>query len=242
MTHRTPQEIRDERDHILSEAKAAGKKANGKKIGDLRLELIASLESEVERLGSAHLAAPNAAGMRAVYDEFERHPGAGADDGHAEAERRFMEKCAAELVVDVKKGSISGIVKDIFNLLDAKMMAYRISSRILRQIGPGKEWPQFTALGLSHETGEPLHDHSIMSDDWIPGYRPPAKQPQEAPPAPEAPDIPITETTAQLPIGGAGMTELDRMAAQIAAAVNAPQPDQGEQKPEDVAIRVPETV
>lgn len=75
---------------------------------------------------------------------------AGTDAGD---EWRFVEKVIADLDIDMSGGSMTGVMKKIYNLLDAKVKTWRMAREITAEIGVGNVWPQWSALNRSPHTG-----------------------------------------------------------------------------------------
>lgn len=69
------------------------------------------------------------------------------------AEVDFIEKAIANTEIDFSSGQLTGVVKKLYNILWAKLTLWRISRDIVKQIGPGGEWPQWAALGRNDSTG-----------------------------------------------------------------------------------------
>jgi len=163
--HRAPEDIRAERDLVIANAEEAGKRPYGPKIGELRLELIDALEAENEAL-RALTPAPDYSGPGSLPGGTSAPLGQvvvpdGWDIDSQESnpydtdEWRFIEKACAEVEIP-KSGSVTGLVKWGYSVLDAKVKIWRISREIVKQVGIGEKWPQYKDLGRSNETGEPL--------------------------------------------------------------------------------------
>ena len=180
--HRAPEDIRAERDLVIANAEEAGKRPYGPKIGELRLELIGALEAEIAAVeaenealraltpapgysgpgSQAHddfLAAATIPGARVPYNVGALPDGWDIDSHESNPydtdEWRFIEKACAEVEIP-KSGSVTGLVKWGYSVLDAKVKIWRISREIVKQVGIGEKWPQYKDLGRSNETGEPL--------------------------------------------------------------------------------------
>jgi len=202
-----------------------GVKGKGFKVGTLRKELIEAQRAWIDAVKADTF---GSVGQRQMV-EADTIIGASvpyntgtlaAPDPQNSEEWRFIEKVCAELALDLKSGSSAGIVKGVFNIVDAKVKAWRIARRIFEQIGAGGDWPQYTALGLKATTGAPEHEHSILSDDWVPHWKPePAEKKAPAPPV-DGPPAPVGgPASANVPPGffGAG----DEMADMVAGVQSA---------------------
>ena len=197
---RSPQDVEAE----ISALQESGKKNPGK-LGALRKELIDSLRAEnaalLGRFESGRTepitfgSPPERAPMKATYSR-----GASdsvlAPDPLSTDEWAFAEKACAELELDLTKGVTTDLVKKLYNQIDAKVKAWRIIRAVVKGVGTGVAWPQFNALGIGSSLGEALHGHSVLSDDWEPGY---TSKPEPAAPA-EAPPPAPTITEGGMPI------------------------------------------
>jgi len=161
----------------LAEAEARGDKGGKIKAGKLRKELIPLLGAEnalLRTANSAHtVTVPSGAGLDADF-------GFGdvlSPDPLSTDEWAFIQKACGELELDLTKGVTTDLVKKIYNQIVAKVVAWRTMREIMGEIGPGGQWPQWSALNRSASTGEKL-----------------APKPVEEPePAPQEPDPTITE-------------------------------------------------
>ena len=161
-----------------------GEKGVGVKKGKLRTELIEAYDAAFGEQAATITAGPL---VSAFYSDDLM-----ATDPLESEEWLFVERVCAELDVDMKKGTNVGLVKDVFNMVDAKVKAWRVMRDIVAKLGVGAKWPQFAATGLNSSTGEPVHEHSILSDDWKPGWTPPPPKPEVvAAPAAAPKGIPI---------------------------------------------------
>jgi len=206
-------------DEIEREMELLGN-SNPRKKGQLKTRLVAALKKEVETLRATSVTTASSAepttGTMGSSTEFDQWDMELPKDPLKSDEWAFIEKACAEMTVDVRAGTATGLVKHIFNLMDAKTKAYRITKRIVERIGVGEDWPQFPALGLDAKTGKPLHDHSVMHDDWVQNWSEPKPEPVQAAPAPQ----PAETTEAGAPIRPTPQaSEMDAFAASVADSV-----------------------
>lgn len=143
----------------------------------------------------------------------------GADDPYDSDEWRFIAAACAEFVLP-KGGSTTGLVKTIFNEIDAKVKAWRLARKIIAKIGIGEPWPQFAVMNLNPGTGEPIPGKV----SWFTGEVVPEKHPQPEP-VPVRREIP-TETEAQMPVDPGmpampGFDSTDSLKAAVAATIGA---------------------
>lgn len=99
-------------------------------------------------------------------------------DPYSTDEWKFIEKACAEFELS-DTGNQSRIVKRLYQAIDAKLKVWRLAREIVAQVGIGKEWPQFSALGRDENTGQKV-----------------APKPVVAPKAPVAPTV----TEAGMPV------------------------------------------
>lgn len=216
--------IKAERERLVEEAKAAGKRVNGVKKGELTKKLEAAYEAEISRLWDLlHAKGAEAVTISSSPQTTASYlPSVGLDFGGTpdfeSEEWKFIQRCVAELDVNFQS-SIQ--TKQVYHSLVAKVKNWRIAHRIVEQLGVGATWPLFTALGIKDNSGDPIHEHSVLSDVWIPGWVPPSPEPEE--PEPELPPIgaPVAETPPLVTEGGMplipGLAPPD--ASDLAAAV-----------------------
>jgi len=140
----------------LAEAEARGDKGGKIKAGKLRKELIPLLGAEnalLRTANSAHtVTVPSGAGLDADF-------GFGdvlSPDPLSTDEWAFIQKACGELELDLTKGVTTDLVKKIYNQIVAKVVAWRTMREIMGEIGPGGQWPQWSALNRSASTGEKL--------------------------------------------------------------------------------------
>ena len=69
-------------------------------------------------------------------------------------EWRFIEKCCAELDVNLGKGITTDLAKRIYDRVVAKVMAWRMLLEIVTENEPGADFPPFSKLGRNTSTGK----------------------------------------------------------------------------------------
>jgi len=146
---REPDVIRAE----LAELK--GKKGQGYKVGSLRMELIESLESEVDRLSAPVTSSVGAQASQSsnLWAATEPDDILGGDP-FASDEWLFIEKACGELELDLTRGVTTDLAKKIYNQVCAKVEAWRTMRGIVEEIGIGADWPQWPELGRDPNTGK----------------------------------------------------------------------------------------
>ncbi len=205
---RTPGEVRADMEAL----EASGKK-NPKKKGMLRTELIDALEAENEALkvgvepGPISISVPSDWNAELVSGSpFETR------------EWHFLEKALAELDTSIRS---SVKTKLLYNALKDRLTIWRIGVKIVQALGTDAKWPQFAVLGLAPEDGAVVHEHSILSEDYIPSYKPPVEGEM---PKVAAPDPAAVPAPAAMPMGASaqaaaaaarGVPTMEDMTAQI---------------------------
>lgn len=156
---RTPEEIRSE----MEAAKAAGEDGRSGRMRSLKAEL---KEAEAALDGSDGTDDVEAPDTWSIYP-----PAVSVPDGanvYASDEWRFVEKALAELEPEIGKGTYVGAAKKLYNVLDAKVKIWRVARDVMKRVGVGKRWPQWTALGLDDTTGEPLPPRPVPPPAAVP--------------------------------------------------------------------------
>ena len=132
-----------------------GKKGSGVKKGQLKVELIASLRAEIDALKCATTSEPNSLAVDGlVMGAWEPMAPSPLDSD----EWKFIEGSLADLSVDVRSGSTSGMMKNIYHQLMFKVKMWRIVRKLVMEFGADGEWPSFAALKVNASTGDPIVD------------------------------------------------------------------------------------
>lgn len=209
-----------------------GVKGQGNKIGKLRKELVAAQREKIADLENQKELLASSESFGAVTAEVPVSPAGTWDTatpGPLESDEwAFVQQACAELKPP-QAGSSTGLVKWAFNDMDARVKNWRIARALITKLGVGAAWPQFTALGLCHRTGRPLHEHSVLSDDWIPDYEEPKPEPDSRESEHKGPVEPVYEmpenaAPANQPNPGAmggSATDADAEAEKVRALVGA---------------------
>lgn len=109
-------------------------------------------------------------------------------------EEAFIDAALVEIAAGLEfRGTTTGIVKNLYQRLDAVVKVRRAVKRIVSSLNPEQSWPQFSSLGLDHSTGEPVE--------------PEAQRPRPIPNG-VAPNV----TEAGMPIGPGRPSKADIMA------------------------------
>jgi hypothetical protein len=125
----------------IAALKAAGKHHSSAEIRDLRAEL--------KSLGAVTTESAPDATVPPVEVVPEKPAFA--------SEAQFIDTALAGIAAQIEfSGSTSGLVKSIYNKLEAVIRVRRISLGIVARIGEGAEWPQFAALNLDPTWGRPV--------------------------------------------------------------------------------------
>ena len=137
-----------------------GKKGSGVKKGQLKVELIASLRAEIDalrcdKIGTATITSDSDGDINYVA-HWDVSP-LQADPLNSD-EWKFIEGSLADLSVDVRSGSTSGMMKNIYHQLMFKVKMWRIVRKLVMEFGADGEWPSFAALKVNASTGDPIVD------------------------------------------------------------------------------------
>lgn len=78
------------------------------------------------------------------------------------SEAQFLDTALAGIAAQIEfSGSTSGLVKSVFNKLEAVVRVRRIALGIIERLGEGAEWPQFAALNLDPTWGRPVQPKDV---------------------------------------------------------------------------------
>lgn len=126
---------------------------------------LAEVDADLERLraGGVDMRTAPAKALRderalieaqdAVMDDLPAEVPSEGTDPHKTAEWAFIQQAIASTEMEFKPGLMTGMAKKMFHVLAAKVTLWRIANDIVRQVGIGNEWPQWTALGRNEDTG-----------------------------------------------------------------------------------------
>lgn len=150
------------------------------------------------------------------------------DDEEMRAELAFAEKCVAEIKWE-PRGTASAPVKNLYETIEYKMKAWRITRAIIKGGCVGRPWPKWETLGRDDSTGE-LKSAKPPKPTLV---RDPA--PVAPPPVPAAPVV-----SASAPAAGTPVT-MEAMMAMF-AAMQAKANDPMEQLKRGVAAEIAKSV
>ncbi len=152
---------------------------NPRQKGILRKQLVGALEREVDRLDALLKAAAEApktiSAVSGPYSVGTLSVDLGAQDPFQTDEWRFLERCCAEMDIELARGVTTNLAKKIYDKVGAKFMAYRTMKEIVAERGVGAEWVPFAVTGRDPNTGNKRKLKAVE----------PAPEPEKAPRAPD---------------------------------------------------------